>query len=66
MPETLSAAADLPPMLGTAEIAKLFHLHPKTAERMVRTKRIPAVKVGYRWLVRREDVVAIMAGGLAS
>jgi len=40
------------PLLDCIEAARLLHLHPKTVERMARQGRLPAFKVGKRWLFR--------------
>ena len=39
-------------LLDCGEVARLLHLHPKTVERMAREGRLPAFKVGKRWLFR--------------
>ena len=43
-------------LLDCGEVARLLHLHPKTVERMAREGRLPAVKVGKRWLFRTSEI----------
>jgi excisionase family DNA binding protein len=42
-----------PPVLTIRDIAELLHLSPRTVERMIRRKKIPAYKVGGQWRVSR-------------
>ena len=41
----------LPQLATIEEVAPLLHLEPDTVMRMCRAKRLPAVKVGRRWLI---------------
>ena len=43
-------------LLDCGEVARLLHLHPKTVERMAREGRLPAFKVGKRWLFRTTHI----------
>src|SRR5713226_7036445 len=43
-------------LLDCGEVAHLLHLHPKTVERMAREGRLPAFKVGRRWLFRTTHI----------
>ena len=43
-------------LLDCGEVARLLHLHPKTVERMAREGRLPAFKVGRRWLFRTTHI----------
>jgi putative molybdopterin biosynthesis protein len=44
------------------QLAELFSLHRETIYDLIRRRELPAVKVGRRWRVRREDVEALLAG----
>jgi excisionase family DNA binding protein len=44
------------PMLTSKEAADLLRLSPQTIVDYVRRGKLPAVKVGRSWLLRREDV----------
>jgi excisionase family DNA binding protein len=43
-------------LLDCEETARLLHLHPKTVERLAREGRMPAYKVGKRWLFRASEI----------
>jgi len=43
-------------LLDCGEVARLLHLHPKTVERLAREGRIPAYKIGKRWLFRASEI----------
>lgn len=45
----------------TEEIAGLVHCHVKTVQRWIRERRLPARKVGRRWLVTEGDLQRFLA-----
>lgn len=47
-------------LLTAEELAELLHIHLDSVRRMMRQKRLPAVKVGRRWYVRRADFDALL------
>jgi excisionase family DNA binding protein len=60
---TLDRVAEpLCPALETADIAALLKCDTKTVERMARSGRLKAFKLGGRWRYRRQDIEAFMAG----
>jgi excisionase family DNA binding protein len=48
------------PMLTSKEAADLLRLSPQTIVDYVRRGKLPAVKVGRSWLLRREDVERLL------
>ena len=53
----------VPLVLGVQEVADLLRVHPNTAKKMIRDGRLPGVKVGRAWRVKRETVKAMLEGG---
>ena len=54
----------LTPRLSPADVAALGPWKTGTIHFWIRTGRLPATKVGQRWLIKREDVEALLAGRL--
>lgn len=48
----------------TDEVAALAHCHVKTVQRWIREQRLPACKIGRRWLVVDGDLQQFFALGL--
>ena len=46
-------------LLTVEEVAELLQCHPDSVRRMMRQGRLPAVKVGWRWYVRRAEFLAM-------
>jgi molybdopterin-binding protein len=42
--------------MSTDEAARLLHLHIKRIQELARTGRIPASRIGRKWLFRRGDI----------
>ena len=55
----------VPLVLGVKDVAELLGVHYNTVKKMVQDGRLPAVKVGRAWRVRREAVQAMLEGGPA-
>ena len=51
--------------LGVAEAASLLHLNPKRVQFLARTGRLPAVRVGRKWLFPRGRLEALLGPGLS-
>jgi molybdate transport system regulatory protein len=49
--------------LGVAEAATLLHLNPKRVQYLARTGRLPAVRVGRKWLFPRGQLEALLGRG---
>jgi excisionase family DNA binding protein len=47
-------------MLTTEQAAAVLHMRPDSVVRKIHRQEIPAVKVGKRWLIRRETLEAIL------
>lgn len=52
-------------MLRADQVARLVGLHPQTVRRLLRTGRLPGVRIGRVWLVHREGLDALLRGGNA-
>lgn len=49
-------------VLNVDQVAELVHMHRETVYTLIERGEIPAVKVGRRWRIRRQDVEALLAG----
>jgi molybdopterin-binding protein len=49
--------------LGVAEAATLLHLNPKRVQYLARTGRLPAVRLGRKWLFPRHQLEAMLGTG---
>jgi excisionase family DNA binding protein len=47
-------------LLTTEQVAEILHMKRATVSRKIWKREIPAVKVGRRWLVRRETLDALL------
>lgn len=50
----------MPKMLTVEEAASALHLSEQTVQRYVRNKRLPATKVGKRYLIPESEVEAML------
>lgn len=50
-------------LLTCEEAATYLRLHPRTVGRMLQEGRLPGVKVGRQWRIRRADLDAFLGGG---
>ena len=48
--------------LSAAEAAVLLHVSPKRAQFLARAGRVPAMRVGRRWLFPRRELEALLRG----
>jgi excisionase family DNA binding protein len=46
--------------LTTEQVAAVLHMRPDSLVRKIRRRQIPAVKVGKRWLIRKETLDAML------
>lgn len=44
--------------IGADEAAKLLKVHPETVKRLIRKKTLPATKVGNKWIIDRDQLMA--------
>ena len=52
---------ELPHLLYATEAGELLRLHPVTIRRMIDRHEVRGVKIGGRWRIPREDVLAMLA-----
>lgn len=45
--------------MTTGQAAQLLHLHPKRVQALARAGRLPAVRVGRKWLFPRDRLLAL-------
>jgi excisionase family DNA binding protein len=58
--ETMNMVED--EYLTTGEVAKLLKFHPETVWRLIWEKKLPSVRVGDHYRVRRQDLDATQTG----
>lgn len=51
--------------LSAQETAELLHLNVKRIQSLARLGRLPAVRVGRKWLFRREEIERLLRGASA-
>jgi molybdopterin-binding protein len=49
-------------LLTAAETARLLHLNVKRVQAMARAGRLPATRVGRKWLFHRDRIEAVLGG----
>jgi molybdopterin-binding protein len=49
-------------LLTVAEAARLLHLNAKRVQTLAREGKLPATRVGRKWLFRREEIEAMLGG----
>jgi excisionase family DNA binding protein len=54
---------EVPLVLGLQDVADLLGVHYNTVKKMAQDGRLPAVKVGRAWKVKRETVRAMLEAG---
>jgi excisionase family DNA binding protein len=47
-------------MLTTEQAAAALHMRPDSLVRKIRRQEIPAVKIGKRWLIRKDALEAML------
>ena len=53
-------------MLTAAQVAEVLHIRPDSVTRKINKGEIPALKVGSRWMVKRETLEALLASAIPS
>ncbi|MDO8675346.1 MAG: helix-turn-helix domain-containing protein [Candidatus Omnitrophota bacterium] len=51
----------IPEVYTVAEVARALKLNPYTIRRLVREKKIPAIKIGGHWRFRKGDINRLLA-----
>lgn len=49
-----------PELLTAAQVGEVLHMRPDSVVRKIKRGEIPAVKVGTKWLIRREVLEAML------
>lgn len=52
--------------LNVQQAADLLHLNPRRVQSLAREGKLPAVRVGRRWLFRREQLEVLLGGAAAA
>jgi len=52
--------SDVRPFLTADEVGRLLHLHVKRVQALARDGRLPAVRVGRKWLFPQRDLVSLL------
>jgi molybdopterin-binding protein len=52
--------SDISPFLTADEVGRLLHLHVKRVQALARDGRLPAVRVGRKWLFPQRDLVSLL------
>jgi excisionase family DNA binding protein len=47
-------------ILTTREVADLLKLHPKTVNKLARSGRVPAYRIGRQWRFRKSEVLKLL------
>ncbi len=53
-------------LMTASEVAEVLRIRPDSVTRKINRGEIPAVKVGKRWMVRRETLEAILSSAIPS
>jgi excisionase family DNA binding protein len=53
-------------LMTAAQVAEVLHMRPDSVVRKIHRGEIPALKVGARWMVRRETLEAILSSAIPS
>lgn len=54
--------SNIPETFTVDEVAKALKLHAYTVRRLVREKKIPAIKIGGQWRFKEEDITHLLTG----
>lgn len=54
--------AEPTPFLTVAEAGRFLHLNAKRVQTLAREGKLPATRVGRKWLFRREEIEAMLGG----
>ncbi len=47
-------------LLSISEAARIAECHPQKIHRAIRGKKLPAVKVGWNWVIKKVDLEAFL------
>jgi excisionase family DNA binding protein len=47
-------------ILTTREVADLLKLHPKTVNKLAKSGRVPAYRIGRQWRFRKSEILKLL------
>jgi excisionase family DNA binding protein len=47
-------------ILTTREVAELLKLHPKTVNKLAKSGRVPAYRIGRQWRFRKSEILKLL------
>jgi excisionase family DNA binding protein len=47
-------------ILTTREVAELLKLHPKTVNKLAKSGRVPAYRIGRQWRFRKAEILKLL------
>jgi excisionase family DNA binding protein len=47
-------------ILTTQEVAELLKLHPKTVNKLAKSGRVPAYRIGRQWRFRKSEILKLL------
>jgi excisionase family DNA binding protein len=47
-------------ILTTQEVADLLKLHPKTVNKLAKSGRVPAYRIGRQWRFRKSEILKLL------
>jgi excisionase family DNA binding protein len=47
-------------ILTTQEVADLLKLHPKTVNKLAKSGKVPAYRIGRQWRFRKSEVIKLL------
>jgi excisionase family DNA binding protein len=53
-------------LMTAAQVAEVLHMRPDSVVRKINKGEIPALKVGSRWMVKRETLEAYLSSAIPS
>ena len=60
--KSITGGAMLENYVDAEEAVDMLKVHPETVKRLLRKKVIPGVKVGNKWIIERERLLAFSGG----
>jgi excisionase family DNA binding protein len=53
-------------ILTTQEVSDLLKLHPKTVNKLARSGRVPAYRIGRQWRFRKSEILKLLGREMPS
>ena len=64
LPLANAGHGSVPELMTTAEVAMIIRASEKTVLRRIKSGKLPAFREGGRWLIKAEDVHAMLIAGM--